>query len=74
MGSLYVSDITHKDVLRALKPIWEAKHETAKRTRGYIEGVLSWATAHGLGKKGSRRAICASPFVTLLRSALSGSG
>ena len=34
-------------VLRALKPIWNTKPETAARLRGRIEAVLDWAAVHG---------------------------
>ncbi|HEV2555261.1 MAG TPA: integrase arm-type DNA-binding domain-containing protein [Bosea sp. (in: a-proteobacteria)] len=36
------------DVLATLKPIWQAKPETASRLRGRIEHVLAAATAEGL--------------------------
>lgn len=42
------SDITTQDVLRALKPIWESRPETAKRTQGRIERILNAAGAAGL--------------------------
>lgn len=35
------------DVVAVLKPIWEVKHETAKRTQGRIERILDAATAQG---------------------------
>ena len=47
MGTRRVSDITVQDVLRVLEPIWHTKTETAKRLRGRIENVLSWATVAG---------------------------
>jgi integrase len=34
-------------VLKALKPIWKTKPETASRVRGRIEAVLDWARVHG---------------------------
>lgn len=40
--------ITTEDVLAALKPIWQSKPETAKRTQGRIERVLDAAKATGL--------------------------
>ena len=42
-----VSQIGTDDVLRVLKPIWEAKPETASRLRGRIERVLDFAKAKG---------------------------
>lgn len=47
IGAMLVSEITMQDVLRVLKPIWEARTETASRVRGRIEAVLSWATVNG---------------------------
>ncbi|WP_417586347.1 tyrosine-type recombinase/integrase [Pararhodobacter oceanensis] len=47
LGPMLVQDITVQDVLRVLEPIWLTKTETAKRLRGRIEAVLSWATVAG---------------------------
>ncbi len=47
LGHLDVNTIEPRDVLRAVQPIWESKTETAKRVRGRIEAVLSWATVAG---------------------------
>jgi integrase len=47
LGPKLVSGITVQDVLRVLEPIWHDKTETAKRLRGRIENVLSWATVAG---------------------------
>lgn len=47
IGGLPVSDITTADVLRVLEPIWHSRTETASRVRGYIEGILAWATVKG---------------------------
>ena len=46
-GKLPVSEIDSGLVLRALKPIWYTKPETASRVRGRIESVLDWTRAHG---------------------------
>jgi hypothetical protein len=43
-----VDQIRTDDVLRVLKPIWQTKHETAKRVRGRIERVLDAAKARNL--------------------------
>jgi integrase len=48
MRRLPVVDITVDDVLEVLKPIWQAKPETASRLRGRIERVLDAAKAQGL--------------------------
>lgn len=43
-----VAEISTADVLKALKPIWTTKPETASRVRGRIENVLDAAKAQGL--------------------------
>lgn len=47
-GNKPVDAVTVEDVLRALKPIWTAKPETASRVRQRIEAVLDAAAAQGL--------------------------
>lgn len=47
IGHKPVSEIDTSDVLRVLEPIWHGKTETAKRLRGRIENILSWATVSG---------------------------
>ncbi len=47
LGQKQVSAITVQDILRVLEPIWHTKTETAKRLRGRIESVTSWATVAG---------------------------
>lgn len=47
LGQMSVDEIVVQDVLRVLEPIWQVKTETAKRLRGRIEAVLSWATVAG---------------------------
>src|SRR6056297_1799592 len=47
LGNMAVQDIGVADVLRVLEPIWREKTVTAKRLRGRIEAVLSWATVGG---------------------------
>ena len=44
IGKMPVNEIETNDVLAVLKPIWEAKCETAARLRGRIERVLARAT------------------------------
>jgi integrase len=43
-----VKDIDTDLVLRVLTPLWKTRTETAKRLRGRIERVLSWAKGRGL--------------------------
>ncbi|MCV3734996.1 integrase arm-type DNA-binding domain-containing protein [Rhizobium sp. TRM96647] len=47
LASKKVSDIGTEDVLKALKPIWTTKSETASRLRGRIERVLDFAKVKG---------------------------
>lgn len=47
LGPIKVADVTLRDVLRVLEPIWAEKTETASRLRGRIEAVLAWATVAG---------------------------
>jgi len=42
-GALPVSEVDTDLVVRALRPIWETKTETATRLRGRIESILDWA-------------------------------
>jgi integrase len=46
-GQLSVADVDTALVLKALRPIWTSKTETATRVRGRIESVLNWAKVHG---------------------------
>jgi integrase len=46
-GKLPVAAIDETLVLRALKPIWQVKPETASRVRGRIESILDWARVNG---------------------------
>jgi integrase len=48
LTALAVRDVTTDDVLRVLKPVWQAKAETASRLRGRIERVLDFAKARGM--------------------------
>jgi integrase len=47
IGKKDVAAITTADVHELLKAIWYDKRETATKTRGYIEAVLSWAKVNG---------------------------
>jgi integrase len=48
IGKMPVDEIDTNDVLAVLRPIWEAKCETATRVRGRIERILARATVEGL--------------------------
>ena len=47
IGDIPLNKITHKEVLRVLKPIWDTKHETALRAMYSLETLLNWAELHG---------------------------
>ena len=47
LGDMRVDEIGGGDVLRALRPIWNAKRETAQRVRQRISGVMKAAIADG---------------------------
>lgn len=47
LGRMMVDQIESQDVLRVLEPIWAEKNESAKRLRGRIEAILTWATVAG---------------------------
>jgi Arm DNA-binding domain len=59
IGHLPVSDVDTAAVLQVLRPIWNAKAETASRVRGRIEIVLSAAKPEGL--RAPHRTFCAGP-------------
>jgi len=46
-GHKKVDEVNVEDVLRALRPIWTEKHETASRVRQRIEAILDAAHAAG---------------------------
>ncbi|WP_076483771.1 tyrosine-type recombinase/integrase [Rhodobacter aestuarii] len=48
LGRMQVQDIGTKDVLRMLEPHWQERTVTAKKLRGQVEAVLTWATVKGL--------------------------
>lgn len=48
IGQMPIADVDTAAVLQTLRPIWNAKPETASRVRGRIEIVLSAAKAEGL--------------------------
>jgi integrase len=48
IANMLVKDINTDLVLRVLTPLWTTRTQTAKRLRGRIERVLSWAKGRGL--------------------------
>ncbi|MCY4394975.1 MAG: tyrosine-type recombinase/integrase [Rhodospirillaceae bacterium] len=47
LGRMRVDQITTADVMEVLLPIWQPKHETARRVRQRIGAVMKWAVAQG---------------------------
>ena len=47
IGSMPVDQVGRTHILQILEPIWSEKTVTAKRLRGRIEHILSWATVAG---------------------------
>lgn len=47
LGPMPVSEITTQDVLRALRPHWQERTDTARRVRGRIEAVIDWSVVAG---------------------------
>ncbi|MGR3461294.1 MAG: tyrosine-type recombinase/integrase [Roseovarius sp.] len=47
LGPMRVDQIGTQDVLRALRPHWHERTDTARRVRGRIESVLDWAVVAG---------------------------
>ncbi len=47
LGSLIVREIETRHIDVTLRPIWESKTVTAKKLRGRLENILSWATVKG---------------------------
>ena len=47
LGRRPVDAITTSDVMAVLVPIWNVKHETARRVRGRISAIMKWAIAEG---------------------------
>jgi integrase len=74
-GNVSVAGIDAPMVLKALKPIWSTKNETAQRVRGRIENVLDWAKVHEMRsgenparwRGGLQHALPARPQASLVR-------
>ncbi len=47
LGDMPVQEIGTRDVLRMLEPHWRERTITAKKLRGQVEAVLTWATVSG---------------------------
>ncbi|PVH30329.1 tyrosine-type recombinase/integrase [Pararhodobacter oceanensis] len=42
-----LGDVTREDVLAVLRPIWDTTHDTARRVRGRLEALFSYAIQNG---------------------------
>ncbi len=47
IGDIPLNEITHKEVLRVVQPIWETMHITAVLLLNRLEVFLNWAELHG---------------------------
>ena len=47
LARLRIDDISTADILAVLIPIWQDKHETARRLRHYVSAVFKWAISQG---------------------------
>lgn len=47
IGNKAIAEITNRDIEGVLRPIWESKTVTAKKIRGRLEDVFSWAIVKG---------------------------
>lgn len=47
LGQLQVQNIGTRDILHMLEPHWRERTVTAKKLRGQVEAVLTWATVSG---------------------------
>jgi integrase len=48
LGGMRIDQIEVEHVLKVVQPIWQDKHETAKRVRGRLEAVFDYAIARNL--------------------------
>ena len=53
IGRTAIEDVSRAQVIEILEPIWDVKHETARRVRQRIERVLDAAHAKGLREDGN---------------------
>lgn len=47
IGNKRVNEITRKDIVEILNPIWLTKNETASRVRGRLDNIFSYAVTDG---------------------------
>ena len=67
IGNKHLDEITTKDVLKILNPIWTTKTHTAQRVRGRVEWILGSATTQGL-RDGINPALWRGHLITVLPS------
>jgi integrase len=56
LGTLPVQMVDRVIIIKALKPIWRTKSETASRVRERVERILTYAEVHGYRPEGSNPA------------------
>lgn len=59
LRDLRVNTVVTSDVAKVLRPIWHAKHETARRTRWRIEALFGFAISEGYRNKNEKGEVIA---------------
>ena len=48
IGHMAISEITSADIMKTLTPLWNTKHDTAKKLKQRLRVVFKWSKAQGL--------------------------
>ena len=48
IGHMAISEITSADIMKILTPLWNTKHDTAKKLKQRLRVVFKWSKAQGL--------------------------
>ena len=48
LGNYPVEEITQRDLERVIKPLWDTKHETARKALNRLNVIIKYAAALGL--------------------------
>ena len=59
IGRKQVDEVTSKDIMKCLSPIWHSKPETARRVQQRIGAIMKWAIAEGFLESDPSAAILA---------------
>ena len=59
IGRKQVNEVTSKDIMKCLSPIWHSKPETARRVQQRISAIMKWAIAEGFLESDPSAAILA---------------